>query len=87
MTRKRILQTNFAGTATSSGETSGTPDHRTNANNTSKFPRFILFTKVFQSLRVLVEHASFRENRFHDVGRLHLVEIHVEQLVPKSESF
>ena len=90
MTRKRILQTNFTGAATAAGREAAATratEHRTcdAADHAGKLPRLVLFAKVLQTLRVLVEHAPLGEHRLDDVAGLHLVQVQVEQLVPKSE--
>lgn len=90
VTRKRILQTDFAGAtaaaaAAARGEAGRGADHRTDAYHACELPRLVLLAEILQTFRVLVEHAPLCKDRFHYVAWLHLVQIQVEQLVPEPE--
>lgn len=61
----------------------------TNGSNLPKYPEilgFILFTDALKPLQVLVENGAFSHHRFHNLGRLHLLEIlDFQQFMPEPE--
>lgn len=93
MTRERILESNFAAAAaTGAGDQVTTGNARRHADRSydtrhaGELSGFVLFIEILESLRILVEHASLRENRLNDVRRLNLVEIEIQKFMTKPES-